>query len=405
MGFKGLVPADKLAATYNPKTRKLILVAEGEVQKYTYNIQFERLSWMGGLKFSLQGWTGPIGPGTAPYTHEQSFSITLPSKELPSGEVIIVTANYPKGKAVPIHWLGRLGAADEPAPTPLADEEPAPATPVSKDPTSQQNVITNETDMTVLFKLPFDITEAAEVPKFGKVNISFDPQYLTLVDAGIDDKNIVWTFNSLQTGDTQVIVTREGGIAPFHMTKTYDVRIIVLDAAARVDSSEILSFIGFVNTAVNLIKAKDPEAKLYEVQATLPPGIHIPATNPMALSLLKVIFRAGSKGGTWIIRSTGWGTWAQPQFIASSWGGDVIIPWPVKMDIVEAAMLMYKAGHTGPFWNCTLRHPLGPGGKPFDEPYYIFNMVNGTYVFVGVNDKVVTVNKAGQAVLPGSNEA
>jgi hypothetical protein len=166
------------------------------------------------------------------------------------------------------------------------------------------------------------------------------------------------------------------------------------------DSSEIMSFLEVVNIAVNLIEAQDPEAKLYEVQAKLPADIHTSTTNPLALSQLQAVFRAG-KGGTWFINSTGWGIWAQPQFNSSTWGGDVVIPWPVKMEIVEAAMLLQKAGYTGPFWNCTLRHPLGRGGKPYDEPYYIFGMADRTYVSVGVNDKEIYVNKAGEALLPG----
>jgi len=57
-----------------------------------------------------------------------------------------------------------------------------------------------------LFKLPFEIKESNDVPRFGTVNIIFDPLFLIMTTACIEDKNIVWTFNSLQAGNTQVLV-------------------------------------------------------------------------------------------------------------------------------------------------------------------------------------------------------
>jgi hypothetical protein len=74
MGFLGLIPADKLAASYDSKARKLKLYAEGAVKNYTGGVHFNRLPLPGVLKFELEGWTGPVSQGSSPYTYEQEFS-------------------------------------------------------------------------------------------------------------------------------------------------------------------------------------------------------------------------------------------------------------------------------------------------------------------------------------------
>ena len=71
------------------------------------------------------------------------------------------------------------------------------------------------------------------------------------------------------------------------------------------------------------------------------------------------------------------------------------------MDITDAAAILRKAGYLDDLWICTLRHPLGLREKPHDEPYYIFLLAKSReYVFVGVNDGKIYVNKAGQDKLP-----
>jgi hypothetical protein len=104
MGFLGLVPASQLAATYDPNVRALSLFAKGTTKKYTASIHFQRdPHWVGGLKFDLEGWIGPLGEGPKPYEREGNFAFGLPSKDYPSADVIIATANNPEGKVVPIH--------------------------------------------------------------------------------------------------------------------------------------------------------------------------------------------------------------------------------------------------------------------------------------------------------------
>ena len=385
MGFRGLVPADELAAVYNADLQTLTLYACGEVQRYTYDINFIRdPHWVGGLKFELYGWTGPLGQGAEPFACETSFQIELPSPVIPSGEAVIVTRNHPKGKVIPIEGL----------------PNPEKSLSVSNPPSSSQSVggLESGTQINTLFREPFEIQQDAKVPKFGSIDIVFDPTFLTITNAGIDDGNIVWTFNSLQTGNTQVVVTIHGGIATFIIRKIYNIRIFVLDATPN-PSDKILSYLGRVNIAVRIVKEQYPDAELYVVEATLPRGVICPTPNPLGLSQLSAVFRA--KEGTVIIRSTGWGEWARPQYIAEPWGDCHVIPWPIKMDITDAAAILRKAGYKDDLWECTLRHPLGPSRKPYDEPYYIFLLApSRERVFVGVNDGKIFVNKTGQDKLP-----
>jgi hypothetical protein len=220
MGFLGTIPAKKLAAFYDTSQQKLFLYAEGVVKGATYGFNFHRDTFMGGLKFTLQAWTGPLTGKDQPYEYKQAFSINLPQPHFNSKSVLIVTANHPEGEAVTIYYSGLihgntgLELADG-TKNALAD---APVNTASPD----------STQLNVLFKMPFNIQENASVPKMGSVDIEYDNTILQMVTAGVSDTNIVWTFNSLQTGDTQVIVTVHGGIAQYIMRKTYDVRVFVL---------------------------------------------------------------------------------------------------------------------------------------------------------------------------------
>ena len=105
MGFLRLIPADHLLAKYDYSTQKLTLSAKGKVQDSTTGITFDRLAWAGGLKFQLEGWTGPLMDSQSPYYHKQEFSIRLPSIVTPSNDVIIVDANHPNGLVVSILGL------------------------------------------------------------------------------------------------------------------------------------------------------------------------------------------------------------------------------------------------------------------------------------------------------------
>jgi hypothetical protein len=91
--------------------------------------------------------------------------------------------------------------------------------------------------------------------------------------------------------------------------------------------------------------------------------------------------------GTVVIDSKGWGSWNNPVFYDAKLLGNVLVPFPIKMDIVDAYRILVEKGYSGLISSCVLKHPLGPKGEPWDEqPYYIFQLFEGLEVYVGVND-------------------
>lgn len=391
MGFLGPISADKLSATYDPQKHQLTLVAEGTVEQITYGISFERVEWVGGLKFNLEGWTGPLTGERAPYQKEQVVDIVLAKQVFSSDYVIIVTANSPQGQQIPIHWLG---LDPQPQQQPPSKEDVAAQTPAA---TGPQTLSQSNKRIDVLLGNTFEIKQAAEVPKGGSVKIKFDTNYVNLSNADIEDTNIDWTFKALHTGHTQVLVTVSGGIAQFVILITYDVYINALDItpapAAGTDTSvpqteAILSFLGRVNIANRLVQVQYPDAQLYEVDAT--PNVPGPVTNPNELPHLRLVFNAPKDGkqGTAFISSIGWSEFGPVQWIGQVFLEDNDIPWPPPQgfkDATDADALLKKAGYTGPYLNFTLRQPTSHPAST--EPYYIFQMANTSkYVSVGAID-------------------
>lgn len=151
----------------------------------------------------------------------------------------------------------------------------------------------------------------------------------------------------------------------------------------------ILSFLGRVNIAVRIVTEKYPDAKLYEVQGKSSKG---PTSDWKDVDELTVIFgRPSEQGGSTIeIKSTGWGEFGEPREVPSPWLGDVILVWPIKMELEEAIALKEKAGYTKPFICVTLRQPLH---YQVADPYYIFGEHTKPptpFIFVNLTTKEVT---------------
>lgn len=139
---------------------------------------------------------------------------------------------------------------------------------------------------------------------------------------------------------------------------------------------EILSFNGRVNIAVRIVQEQYPEAKLYEADGTASGG---PTTDPAKIDHLRVVFQ-NSDNTTVIIEETGYGEFGKPKLIDQPWVEDVVIDWPVEMDLPEANKLKEKAGYTEPYGAVTLRNPLGP---TISNPYFIFGgNPSQPYIFV-----------------------
>jgi hypothetical protein len=146
---------------------------------------------------------------------------------------------------------------------------------------------------------------------------------------------------------------------------------------------ETLSFLGLTNIAVRLVQDEYPGAKLLEGDG-IPPGG--PTTNPKDVTSWRFVFRTAS-GGTAFIYTTVWGEFTPVEYVPKPWVGDIVIPWPIKMDIVEADKLLKGHGYTSPYRAVTLQWPLAPGNE---QPFYIFGFGPFSFVFVGIYDGSVT---------------
>ena len=138
-----------------------------------------------------------------------------------------------------------------------------------------------------------------------------------------------------------------------------------------------LNFLGLTNIAVRLVQEKFPGAQFYEADGTSPTG---PTTNVASINQWRYVFRTAD-GGTAFIKNVDWGDFGAIDYVDQPWLEDVVIPWPIEMDITAADALLKKAGYTSAYGAVTLRWPLGPQKG---EPYYIFSLTTGQYIFVGV---------------------
>ncbi len=139
-----------------------------------------------------------------------------------------------------------------------------------------------------------------------------------------------------------------------------------------------LSFNGCVNIAVRIVTEQYPEAKLYEADGVATGG---PTTDPKGIDQMRVVFQ-NPDNTTVIIKTIEWGEFGEPQLIPEPWLGDVVIHWPINMDLPEANKLKEEAGFKEPYSNVTLRNPLGP---KITNPFFIFGTNPGhPYVFVDV---------------------
>jgi len=106
-----LVPCDfsGLSALYETTTHTLILGAKGEVPGWYTNPFIQSEHWLGGLKFSLRAYGSGLGkqPEHKSFEVHHKMPIMLPNPVVIGKEVIIATANNPRGLRCP-HPLHRV---------------------------------------------------------------------------------------------------------------------------------------------------------------------------------------------------------------------------------------------------------------------------------------------------------
>ncbi|KAF4501226.1 hypothetical protein FAGAP_2603 [Fusarium agapanthi] len=281
-----LIPADSISASYDNEAKLLILKASGTHVDLTRDITFRCLPFDGGLLFELIGWVGPIIQGESPYKITDSFDVDLPSIVVPSNTVVVNTENK-KHWVAPIQYNNANGQA---ATNGKAEVELPEIKQVSED--QKIDVLANE---------PFTMPQSDSFTgKGGSVSIDFNKSFLTLDDARIDDGRIVWTVTAQQTGTTEVFVyvgqtqpsflyripytveshVLEDKSVPTQTTGSFSVSNLgqgsngthrVTSNGNKNGSQKVglpLSWDGFINVGLNLIKKQYPNANLLEVDAT-----------------------------------------------------------------------------------------------------------------------------------------
>ncbi|KAF4471615.1 hypothetical protein FALBO_1472 [Fusarium albosuccineum] len=392
-----LIPADSITALYDNDNQTLLLKANGERVDITRDIRFHQLPFVGGLLFELQGWVGPVVQGDSHYSITDKFPIQLPSRVFPSNTVVVNTENK-KGWVIPIKPLLK----DGPQETQTAPQGEAPAN------LPEVKVIPGNQDIDTGLGLKFKIRQSDKFKgEGGTVNIVFDPAFLYLIDASIIDDGIEWTFESHQTGATEIAVYVGQAKPPFVYRVVHGVSIAPPNSEAKTkpiatfsvspangssngngikaaskDHPGVLKWDGVINAGYNVIKKQFPDAHLYVVEAR--PATTKPVETEWGLVRNTIIARIDNNRHA-IIKSTGWGDFGPVKVINEPILGGDNIRWPVPLDIHDAFGILRKGGYKEPVDEVTLRKPLYPG---IDQAFYFFQ-VGGQSIPIGVDDRKI----------------
>ena len=399
----GLAPAAKVTATYDFHTKNLTLHATGMVNRFMHDFFFERETIIGGLKFSFKCWYDYAFMGEKPLDHTQTFYISDLHAFDPELSVIIVDLNNPKGQVITIETIMLAGAKEQIDGT--SATKPSTLTPaggLGRVIIPIQSIL-DPIEMSVIYGKPFTISTSTGFTR--TISEKHNDSNLLLETASYNNGNMSWTYHSLQTGITEVILTAESDFRIYDspmVTKT----VYIIDVRCEFNilpvppPDEILSFKGRVVIAQNIVKEQYKSAILISVDVKSPSPY--PVTDPLRLSHMKCLF--GVDNGMVSITSTGWGTFGPPVFVGDIWVGLRSIKIEDCIDISDAAQDMQKAGITEAFFKCELSEMLVAPTETENQPYYVFSMVDDSATYVGAKDgtirNVPTVLKA----LPGKIE-
>lgn len=93
-------------------------------------------------------------------------------------------------------------------------------------PTKPEFLLPEDVQLTEMVHRPFLIKENMEASNRGTINVEFDTKFVDLKTASIGDGNIVWEFDPLETGKTQVVVIVYGGITPYMLRQSYESTVL-----------------------------------------------------------------------------------------------------------------------------------------------------------------------------------
>ena len=399
----GLAPAAKVTAQYDSLTKYLTLHATGTVDRFMQDFRFERETIYGGLKYSFKCWYDEPHVGMKPLDYTQRFYLPDLQAITPSLTVIIVDLNHPKGQVIKIEMIMSAEAKAQTNGISTAEpsilksaEDPGPVTiPIQS--------IPEPIEITAIYGKPFTISTSTGLTR--TISELHNDLSLLLKTASYDKGNLSWTYDPLETGITEVVLTAESDIViqgcPMITKTVYIIKVIAeFNILPFPPPDEILSFKGRVGVAQNLVKERYPSASLIFVDVTS--HSPYPVTDPLRLSQMRCLFAVDN--GTVSIISTGWGTFGPPVFFEYKILG--LSPFKIEdcIDITDAANDMQKAGITEAFFRCELSEILISPAETANQPYYVFSMVDHSATYVGAKDGTVKHVPALLKALPGKAE-
>ncbi len=388
-------------------SKSLTLEATGTVPVYLSDFNFEQVSTLGGLIYTFNCYVNYALMGTKTIDHRQTFKKPYLQVYDPEMTVIVIDANHPQGQVIKIDKIPDLGgkaqgngatAAEKPQVLSGNDDTGALIPKLS---------VPEPIEITVWYGETFTINRPLSGSRI--IKEQHNDSSLLLKTAYYEGSNVYWTYDPLQTGTTEVILTatHQSGVDPIEYATKFFYIIKVqppLGFLPVTSPNEILSFKGRVNIAQRRVEEKYNDVVLITVNAKT--AAPYPAYEPLQLPLMHCLF--GVANGLVSITSTGRDTFGPPVFEA---GVPIVFPtFKIEdcMDINEAADDMRKYGIEGPFWSCDLAKPWGSGGEGIDplgqpEAFYCFVMADNTYTYVGAKDGSVRTSPALLKALPGVN--
>jgi len=211
-----LISAENVRAFYDENKHQTKLSADVTVYEITTGVAFTQDTIFGGYKFELKGWVGPMTGNDSTYPVSNSFDIQWPNSVAPGGKVTIVTRNHPEGQDIEVEAIGGLKI-------PILSDTNAAGQPQQ---VAGPGEIIQTTEGT-----PFSIRQTIDDPRLGhNIDAAYNKEYLNLISASVKGKDIVWTFEAIKLGETQVVVSVGNLNPPFVYISPYHVHIGVLDS-------------------------------------------------------------------------------------------------------------------------------------------------------------------------------
>ncbi|KXH46445.1 hypothetical protein CNYM01_08475 [Colletotrichum nymphaeae SA-01] len=384
------VPVSAVSALYDNDNKILYLKAQGNALNITTDIQIVRLQRFGGLLFQVVGWVGPISEGTRPYTVSNTFAIDLPSRVFPSGSVVVKGADNKQltVKIEPLLKDGGNNAKLQTSSNAQADFE----IPDVKLIPPQEPIITK-------LGQGFTVRQNDQFKgQGGSVDIFFNSAFVKLTNASIVENQIEWTFDTLQTGNSQVIVSVSQQNPPFSYRV---VRNVIIKPAASTEALKPLALFSVndaskatqdnteaeiaksgnkdsnivipswdvaVNIGLQAIQKQFPSAKFQTATGRSPTGAGV--EQPYELSLVTVVARIDNdKIAT--VSTDGFLSFG-PVHTAKALIGVETFNWPVKVNSNDVFSIARKAGFREPVNNIALSKPAS--GPSLEQPLYTLTL-------------------------------